>query len=312
MEHHSGDCSRSARPAAPINFFSCDSIVGGTPGHMGHFARYDPRVNLRKELYIPFWYLPNVLALDAPLLAMLWQTEFAQSISLNLKPSSILVLGISVWLVYAADRLLDGLRLIHSAPTTHRHAFFLRWRHHLIVAWVLILVLDLILAFSLLESPEIIRGCILAVLVTFYLGSVHLGPMKSRLPKEVFVAAILTGGITIFSFGVVLPVASVILFCALCFLNCAFIAKWEDQIDQAHGISSLADRLPWVWKRLPLTATLLIGACLITGLNSPQPIVEIALATFGLVGLNQTRRYINPQLRRVLADAVLLTPLLPF
>ena len=271
-----------------------------------------PEVPSRKQPYVPFWCWPNVLALDAPLLAMLWQTEFAKSIGLVLEPSSTLVLGISVWLVYAADRLLDGLRLVDSAPITHRHAFFRQRRNQLLVVWIFILALDLFLAFTFLESPEFMRGCFIGFLVAFYLGAVHLGPIKSTLPKEAFVAAILTGGITIFSFGSVLPLASIILFGALCFLNCAFIAKWEDKIDQAHGISSLASRLPWLSKRLPVTGVLLIGACFITGFDSPKPTFEIALAAFGLLGLHQTRRYLNPQLRRVLADAVLLTPLLPF
>ena len=266
----------------------------------------------RKQPYLPFWCWPNILALDAPLLAMLWQAAFAESVGFPLEPSSTIVLGFSVWLVYAADRLLDGFRLTPSAPITFRHAFFFKWRNRLLVIWIVILALDLILALTALQPPEILRGCLLLVLVVGYLSAVHLGPIKSSFPKEIFVAGILTGGITIFSFGAVIPMPSILLFGALCFLNCAFIAKWEDQIDQAHGISALAHRLPWLWKRLPVTAIVIVGACIITGISTPKPTFEIALATFALVGLHQTRIYLDPQLRRVLADAVLLTPLLPF
>ena len=56
------------------------------------------------------WLWPNLLSLDAPVVALLWQILFARCFHarVELLPSILLVLA--VWLIYAADRTIDAWR----------------------------------------------------------------------------------------------------------------------------------------------------------------------------------------------------------
>ena len=53
----------------------------------------------------PLWLWPNLLSLDAPLVAVLWQGFLAYRFSLPLRPAGRLVLGLTVWAIYFLDRL---------------------------------------------------------------------------------------------------------------------------------------------------------------------------------------------------------------
>ena len=56
---------------------------------------------------IPFWLWPNVLGLDAPLVAVLWQALLAGDVGLRLSWPEPLTLFCADWSVYIADRLYD-------------------------------------------------------------------------------------------------------------------------------------------------------------------------------------------------------------
>ena len=57
---------------------------------------------------IKIWQWPNVLGLDAAAIAMAWMGVFAAYSEGNPPDAATyLVLGLSVWLTYLADRLLD-------------------------------------------------------------------------------------------------------------------------------------------------------------------------------------------------------------
>ena len=51
--------------------------------------------------------LLNVFSLDAPLIAIVWQFVISKSISVELSPHHHLILGLSVWLAYSADRFSE-------------------------------------------------------------------------------------------------------------------------------------------------------------------------------------------------------------
>ena len=67
--------------------------------------------------------LPNVLALDAPLVAVVWQWFLARQFSIPLPFVCCAVLALATWSVYLVDRCLDAAR---GAVGTARHAFAAR------------------------------------------------------------------------------------------------------------------------------------------------------------------------------------------
>src|SRR5690242_16333745 len=63
-----------------------------------------------KVVPLRLWLWPNLLSLDAPLVAVLWQQLFARCFGLPGDAIPALLLVASVWLIYAADRAFDVWR----------------------------------------------------------------------------------------------------------------------------------------------------------------------------------------------------------
>src|SRR4051794_21286115 len=59
---------------------------------------------------IPWWLVPNVLALDAPAVAAVWQRFLADRFGAAAPWSATTALAAAVWCVYLADRCLDARR----------------------------------------------------------------------------------------------------------------------------------------------------------------------------------------------------------
>lgn len=86
-------------------------------------------------LHIRLWQWPNLLALDAALIALAWQAAFAAALGNEVSAAAQIVLGLSVWLTYMADRLFDvakrPLQQLHST----RHQFAKQHRKTLWRCW---------------------------------------------------------------------------------------------------------------------------------------------------------------------------------
>jgi hypothetical protein len=119
---------------------------------------------------IPWWLWPNVLSLDAPLVAVMWQAALAKVHKVALLPSLHITLFLAVWLIYIVDRVLDGFSMKHASLVSVRHAFYQRnrWLYVLFV----IPVAGVLLALLVLTAiPEALlwRGLTLAFIIALYL-----------------------------------------------------------------------------------------------------------------------------------------------
>ena len=54
-----------------------------------------------------WWQWPHLMSLDAPLVALVWQRWWAHTVGITLPFSREWILGLSIWLIYLADRLAD-------------------------------------------------------------------------------------------------------------------------------------------------------------------------------------------------------------
>ena len=119
---------------------------------------------------IPWWLWPNVLSLDAPLVAVFWQAGLAKAHKVAVMPSLHLTLFLAVWLIYMVDRVLDGFSMKHVMHLSARHAFYRRNRW-LFVLLVLPAAALLLFLLGLTAIPEGIfwRGIALGFVVALYL-----------------------------------------------------------------------------------------------------------------------------------------------
>ena len=69
----------------------------------------------------PWWLWPNLLNLDSPILALIWQEQFARIANVDLALGDRLILFCCTWLVYCTDRLLDVINS-NTKTETGRHS----------------------------------------------------------------------------------------------------------------------------------------------------------------------------------------------
>jgi hypothetical protein len=264
---------------------------------------------------LELWHL---LSLDAPTVAALWTFFLARANHIALPATSIAAMGVAVWLLYAADRLLDA-RLLDSSNTTHqpleaRHRFHHQHRQAFLIG---IAIAAAVLA-ALLPTlaPAAIRLYLIeASFLAGYFILIHATRSAHRLPKELAVGLF-------FSAATFIPTISrdpalrlpllipAILFSLLCTLNCLFIYAWEhpSSIPDTHPATRIAlQHLHTIGIALLIAA---LAACAFHH-QIPWPILAaIATATLVLLLLDHYRRKLPTTTLRAAADLALLTPIL--
>ena len=225
---------RSSQSEAWEARFECQLVLELRFGWLRAHGREMPPIRI--------WQWPNLLAVDAALVALLWQAAFAAALGHEVSVAAQIVLGVSVWLTYMADRLFDvakrPLQQLHST----RHRFAKQHFRALWGVWCGALVTNIALALTELSIRELRNGAVLLALCLLYTA---LNQTLSRrfFPKEICVAIIFAGGVIVF----LLPNAGIWLsagsFALLCLINCLMIGAKEQQVDAALQVRSMA-RLP--------------------------------------------------------------------
>jgi hypothetical protein len=265
-----------------------------------------------------WWQWGTVLSVDAPVVTVLWQLLLARVAGHDLGWPPVVVLGVSVWLAYVADRWIEGWRLRPDMIRTPRHYFYHRHRWPIATVWVVVLAANLAIAFAHLAAFDLAAGTLLLAAAAAYLLShqfVHRHA-RWRVPKEICIAALLTGGAGVFlarqvrAPGVAFVLA---LFGLLCFANCALISVWERHVDRAHGQTSLVVHGPGnvgVIRLVPWLVVVVAAASLLVAEGGVAIAGACALASALLLAVTDSAEpTIGRQLARVLADVALMTPL---
>lgn len=250
----------------------------------------------------------------------MWQALLARTTGASLRWPHAVVLAASVWLAYAADRLLEGWRLDWRFVRTQRHHFYQRQRFVVAAAWLLILAANVTMAVTTMDARELVRGLLLVAPVLVYLLSHQFLHRASRwrAPKELIVAGLLTSGVAVFLW----PVSSILnlaaglgTFAVVSFVNCALISSWEREVDRSHGQTSLAldsEQAARLIRWLPWLAALAGGASIAVLGSAPGIPIACGILSAILMGLlDRAERRLGWAAARVLADVALLTPIAP-
>jgi hypothetical protein len=209
------------------------------------------------------------------------------------------VLGLVVWAAYLIDRSLDA-RCGADDADRHRVAGrnWLVWLATALAA----LISAVVIAFIALPRTYIVVGFSVLAATIGYFAAVHLIRAKTVLDrglKELSVGAVFAAGVAIPLLAESSASANwlpgVVAFAALCWLNCALITLWE------NGSSA-----PQVW-----VAVIAGSLAVATSLGSAPPVtLAISVSTLALALLHVMRPRVSVRASRVLADVVLLSPIL--
>lgn len=244
------------------------------------------------------WQWPNILSLDAALIAVLWQFLFSHALGIAWSLSTATVLALSVWLTYQADRLFDVSKRSIDQLLSRRHQFALKHRKPLWRIWWPVLAINVTVAFFNLSPQQLFKGALLlAICLSYTLLNQKLS--KRFFPKQLCVAIIYTGGIVIF-----LPIDQVWLqstsLICLCLLNCRLISSKEVEIDRALGEHSQV-----ISNQAPNFALFCATASVCSIAPNIVTVSILANATLYLgLALNQQR--FSVEAYRVLIDGALL------
>jgi hypothetical protein len=266
------------------------------------------------------WLWFNLLSLDAPLVAVVWQWFFARCYCVSLHWPGTVSLALSVWIIYVADRLLDSRQA--RPPATARHAFAHRYRRVLSVA-ALSAFPVLLWASSHLAATVIINGLVMSTGVVVYFIAVHAIPSSLRRlwPKELAVGVIFALGTSLLVWSRVQDqfelVGPALLFAGLCWLNCVAIDHWERRRVRSgtctgHAVSQPHQWTSWVGRHLPQSAlAIALASLLLAPSASARPVtVAAALSAAAFLWLEWRSAVLSLDALRVMADVALLSPAL--
>jgi hypothetical protein len=243
----------------------------------------------------PWWVIPNAAALDAPVVAVVWQRFLADRFGVGVPWAATFALAAVVWAVYLADRLLDARR---GARRTDRHRAAARYPR-LFAAGAVVATFIAAAAAAQLPGAYLWCGAWVAGGVGAYLALVHAaagGLRRVPATKEFLVGVGFAAGVAVPLMadgpppGEWLPAVGA--FAAVCWLNCRLIDRWE----------SATAGPPW--------PDALLAAAVVAGSVVLPAAVGLAVAG-AAVALLAVHVACGPAPRaaRVLADVALLTPL---
>ena len=277
---------------------------------------------MQSEPRTPWWLWPNLLNIDSPLLALIWQEQFARVVGVSLGWSDRALLFFCTWIVYYVDRTMDAAELGEKTETA-RHAIQRGRRDVWLGVSIGLLLLALGLASVTLNARAWIGGGVLLGLTAVHFGVTHWWPsLRCRFwPKEWHVGLVFSLGCALQVWSVapsnwsslLLPVLG---FGALCALSCSHITKWEqlalDQNDPDSLLNShpvFVRRLSWFGIALGLLA---LTAAVFGQATEQHAMVAVGLSALGLAWLDDRREKYSTEYLRIMADFGLYTPLLLF
>lgn len=268
----------------------------------------------------PPWLWPNLLGLDAPAIAVTWQILFARSFGADIPMVLHLILGLSVWCIYLADRLYDSRRTGETVAGTGRLMFTRSHFKPLAATLLAASVLNCVLIIRFIPEKLILTGLITASLLGgYYVIRLKAGlRIAALIPREILCGMIFALGCVITSHEYAPPGTNesqfwlaAFFFGLLCSANCILISIWEWEEDLAANDRSITTGSPRIVRHIG-SAILVAGVCSLALASSGPGFIywAMAVSTFAQrIVLHYESRIGKPMLR-VLGDAVLLTPLL--
>lgn len=265
-----------------------------------------------------YWHL---FSLDAPTIAALWAFSFARAAEVRLPLGALFLLALGTWLVYVADRILDGLRPAASEHMRARHFFYVRHRNAFLLAGSTGALLLLWMVATRMRPVTRREDVALFVFALVYFALVHTAGKRIEqwFPKEMAVGVLFAAATAVPAWSRteqhlrLIPVIA--LFALLCWLNCVAIEKWEQPVvmPRANIASPHASTL-WAQQHLRRLAMCIGCAAVLLSIFSPEPYRWIPAAAVLSAGsfylLDKQHRRLSPMHLRIAADAALLSPLI--
>lgn len=232
---------------------------------------------------VRFYRLINILSIDVALGAVCCAAWFAKAFEVLLRPYALLALGITVWVIYTADHLMDAWKIKKEA-STERHRFHQTYFKILLACLCLAVIVDLSLLFFI-RAKIIHAGIILAAVVGLYLLiNRWLGFLKELIIAMVYCGGVLLPSLSLRDYSLDVPeVLLVIAFFLTALINLLLFSHYDIHADRLDGYNSFVLRFgdtatKYILYTLFLMQTIMLlllfmahawsSACLLTAMNT--------------------------------------------
>jgi len=280
---------------------------------------------------LPLWLYPNLLSLDAPLVAVLWLWVFGRIWRADYLPApAYLVLGLAVWAIYIFDRLFDAsLRSGSPDMLEERHHFHTRHKRAFVVCGIVAAVSALLLTLVALPIQIFSYGIFGGLLVLMFFG---LNIFSSQKKGEVEYGKNVVAGFA-FSYGTALGAhvfvptlgnigirfldlaitPEVMVFGVLCIVNIIAIDVWEYSLQtsdiEERAKAELSITLPLASLGLASVIFALLAKCDEQSENVVRYFyISILVGSALLYILGRCRNRFSGAQLRVLADVAVIVP----
>jgi len=280
----------------------------------------------------PFWLWPNLLSLDAPIVAVVWLTMFAKAWRVDYHQwQAYAALALGVWAIYLFDRLMDVKLLNPGDPRLGLRHEFIR-RHEGIMKWVATSALLACAGLALFTLPsELIGQNLLGgaqaqfgyvfpamIMVTAFFSMTVSSAGNPDIPhfRNIIAGLAFSYGtamiahVYIMTEGIwhLLLSPEMLTFALLCSLNISAIHFWEHSRGSRDPEVKAAHELA-----LTLPLAVLGGASLLFARTDDETVVRpffyaILVSAALLFIINRTRSRFSLDALRVMADAAMVVP----
>jgi 4-hydroxybenzoate polyprenyltransferase len=247
--------------------------------------------------------------------AVVCASFFARLLNVVILPQGLISLGLTVWIIYTADHLLDAKKLKQDA-STERHRFHQQHFKSLLVLLAVTALIDLTQIYFI-RSIVFIDGLVLAFLVGIY----FLVQQRIGFLKELLGTLLYTGGVLLIPLSVGNQFPSSIILLILQFgitawinlLLFSWIDKPRDEKDKHHSFATTFGLM--VTQRILLflftvVAVLAIIQLLMFSFYTMATLILTLMTTFLLLIFLKKDYFEKNDRYRLLGDAVFLLPTL--
>ncbi|MCE7864948.1 MAG: hypothetical protein DYG99_15525 [Bacteroidetes bacterium CHB5] len=255
-----------------------------------------------------FYRLINLLNLDVAAGAVIAALFFSKLLHAPVRLYGIAILGLTVWIIYTSDRLID-VRHLSGPALSLRHKF--HQQHQAVLKIAVIVAVVVVCALLVFIRPSVLLGgLILAPLTALYLM------LQKKLPiKELAVAVMYSVGVLLpawpGSWSLLIQEAGLIVqFFFIALANLILFAWFEADIDRGMGQHSLATRLDkrWVTRGLLLLIGGGVGFSFIYGFFNTSGWIFFSM-WLCLAGIFRFHTYFRKSERyRLWGDAIFYLP----
>ncbi len=264
----------------------------------------------KRQNGMALWSHLNILDLDAPLVAMVWQEAAAFSMGAQLNWMHRILVFLAVWVVYCTDRLRDvGDARRPAAAGTRRHQFHWKHRFPLRLACQAVGAVAVLLALATLNSPGWTGACFVFGLTALHFLTAHNPGLQKAFPirKEIQVGFIFAAGTLVQPWSLRQTDNPHVFWVWLCLglvfsANCLWVSYWEG--DMAKGARRGIFIFTWVGTVTTLSMTA-IGWQLDMGWKASVSGIVLALSSVLMLLIDGPFRKRQRTWKQSMADAVL-------